>query len=99
MNIYQPDPLGSDAMAAWGEYGLPDYMLHGMREWLLRGLEPGDFLSAVLRNDLKLAVMYADDNNLNKLPQYVSWLYNWAPSDCWGSKAKFQSWDGLESKR
>lgn len=53
---------------------------------------PGDFLTAVICNDLKEAVARADDENQNNLPAYVGYFYNEAPSACWGSRAAFKNW-------
>jgi hypothetical protein len=54
--------------------------------------DPGDFLEAVLCNNLKEAVGRADDTNLPALPSLVGWLYNFAPSSAWGSPEKVTSW-------
>ena len=64
----------------------------GIHRWVDHGIPPGDFLSAVLYNDLKGAVMYADDDNIVVIPQIVSYLYNCVPSACWGSPDKVSNW-------
>lgn len=57
------------------------------------GREPvGNFLTAVLENNLQLAVGYADNDNLANLPAFVGYLYNELPADCWGSKEKMAAW-------
>lgn len=53
---------------------------------------PGHFLTAVICNNLSDAVGRGDRENVSNLPAYVGWLYNEAPSQCWGSVAKFNAW-------
>ena len=52
----------------------------------------GSFLEAVISNDLREACALADDKNLWILPVIVAWLYNKAPSGCWGSSEKYEAW-------
>lgn len=52
----------------------------------------GDFLTAVLCNDLKEACGRADDDNLHNLPAIVAYCYNVLPMPCWGSPEKVAAW-------
>jgi len=69
------------------------------------GMVPGSFLIAVLSNDLKSAVMLADEMNLARLADLVRFLYNYAPSPSWGSGEAIADWesfgglDGIEHGR
>ena len=50
----------------------------------------GQFVHALLSNDLKETVSRHDGrSNLRGL---VKWLYNYAPSSCWGSEENVQNW-------
>lgn len=71
---------------------IPGYMYTGIINYIVDRIEPGDFLSSILRNDLMGACVYADDTNLGLLPVYVSFFYNEAPTACWGSKENIQEW-------
>jgi hypothetical protein len=71
---------------------LPEHMQDGMQLWVERGIEPGSFLAAVLRNDLMGALGKADSVNINRLKDYGMFLYNEVPSDCFGSHAKYVAW-------
>ena len=71
---------------------LPEHMQDGAREYVERGLPPGGFLTAVLCNDLTLAVGKADADNLAAITEWARWLWNEAPSQCWGSHAKVEAW-------
>jgi hypothetical protein len=86
-------------MNAWNEemadHLIPGYMHGGLRRWIENGIEPGGFLMAVLENDLKEAVSRADATNVQALPNYIRYLYNYAPRGCWGSPEKVAAWKGL----
>lgn len=71
---------------------IPDYMQGGLKRWIEHGIVPGRFLCAVLQNDLVEAVGRADDLNSQLLPQYIKYLWNYAPSGCFGSVEKFNDW-------
>jgi acyl transferase domain-containing protein len=43
------------------EYTLPDYMKEGVLHWVIDGIPPGSFLTAVLQNNLRYAVLKADE--------------------------------------
>jgi len=74
------------------EFVIPDYMMEGLELYIEHGVVPGDFLTAVIKNDLAEAVGRADDHNMRNLPAYVGYLYNEAPATCWGSAEKMKVW-------
>lgn len=63
-----------------------------LSRWIDHGLEPGGFLMAVLRNDLKGALSRADSYNRASLYQIVQYCYAEIPSACWGSSDKVEQW-------
>lgn len=71
---------------------LPERLRDGARRWIEERIKPGDFLTAVIKNDLLWAFTYADDENLKKMHEIVKWWYNEAPHQCWGSPERFNSW-------
>lgn len=71
---------------------LPEHMRGAMKLYLENGIEPGSFLTAVLRNDLKEAVGRADHINLQYLTNIVSYCYNEIPSTAWGSPERVTNW-------
>ena len=76
-----------------GEYSeIPDYMWPGIQRYIVDRIEPGDFLTAVITNNLFAAVGSADSTNLPLIPLYVRWFYNVAPSRCWGSPRIMLEW-------
>ena len=71
---------------------LPAHMQNVMRRYIEDGIEPGGFLTAVICNDLVGAFGMADDINLANMKVWASFLYNEAPSGCWGSRRKMDGW-------
>jgi hypothetical protein len=71
---------------------------HQVMEALRRHGDPaqrgptGDFVTAVLENDLHNAVGRADHKSLAALPSIVAWVYNEMPATSWGSPAKVAAW-------
>jgi hypothetical protein len=71
---------------------LPEHMREVMQLWVERGIDPGDFLMAVLRNDLMGALGKADSTNIDRLKDYGMFLYNEVPSGCFGSLENVSAW-------
>ena len=74
---------------------IPEYMRPGVLRWIAGGIRPGNFLSAVLENDLMGAYGRADSTNVACMEDYVTFLYNYVPSDCYGSVEEVNEWKGL----
>lgn len=74
------------------QWYIPPHMLEAVEEYVKHGRPPGDFLRAVLENDLMRACGRADDENIANLPAYVCYLYNEAPSSCHGSRDAVNAW-------
>lgn len=80
--------------------GVPEHMHDGIVLYLLHGYQPGSFMTAVLENDLKEACMRADDENRRAIYQHVAFLYNYAPSNAWGSPARVADYmQDMQAKR
>ncbi len=71
--------------------------LDGLERYVEHRIPVGDFLTAVLSNDLATAVAHADDQNIWLIPIYMMWLFNEAPSQCHGSREKVAAWLKRES--
>lgn len=71
---------------------IPAHCRDGLIGYIMHGHEPGDFLRAVLENDLKGAVSRADAANRASIANYVAFLYNYAPTPCWGSAERVHAW-------
>lgn len=76
-----------------GEYAvIPAAMQESLREYVLNGRPVGDFLTAVLSNDLFGAVGRADAENLPLIPTYVRWVYNRVTIYAHGDYATVERW-------
>ena len=71
---------------------IPPHLMEGIDRWVEKRILPGGFLTAVLENDLKNAVSRADDISKKHIADIVTYLYNYVPSACWGSKEKVEEW-------
>jgi len=67
-------------------------IIHAIRMYVIYGRKPGDFLSAVISNDLKEACGRADYQNKRNLHNIVAYLYNETPATCWGSIKNMNDW-------
>ena len=63
---------------------LPFHMQHGARYYIEEGVPPGEFLTAVLSNDLKESFGRADETNRAAMFDWCMWLYNDCPSTAQG---------------
>lgn len=72
--------------------GIPFRMFSGIINYVEHNIPPGDFLLAILKNDLKRACLHADDENIDLIPVYISFFYWNIPSIAWGSKEAVRKW-------
>lgn len=71
---------------------VPDYMQGAVVRYVMHGIAPGNFLTAVLCNDLKEAFARADDDNIYAMKGWVQFMYNYMPSNSHGSPELFRDW-------
>lgn len=72
---------------------IPDATMATLRRYIDHHIPTGDFLRAVLCNDLKGAIVHADASNVIALPAIVRWLLEEAPPLSWGSPGMVRSWE------
>lgn len=72
--------------------GLSQALREGVQLYIEHHLKPGDFVCAVLANDLRETCARADFWNLRRLPEIVAWFHDHAPTQCWGSREKVSAW-------
>lgn len=72
-------------------------ILDAIRRYADEHCPVGNFLTAVLCNDLTEAVGRADDENIRVLPEIVCYCYNEIPCSCWGSPERVRAW--LDGKK
>ncbi len=71
---------------------IPDLVLRGLTNYVNYGVPVGDFLTAVLENDLSGAVAHADPESLAAIKPLVVLLFNEAPSRCWRHPDRVAAW-------
>jgi hypothetical protein len=71
---------------------VPARMHGGLIRYILCGVPTGDFLRALLGNDLIEAVVRADDGNRFAVPAWIVLLCNAAPPPCFGSGGQVARW-------
>jgi len=72
--------------------GMPESTFDSLKLYVLHGLPCGDFLTAVLSNDLMEAVARADDRNMRGLRRLCQFVYCDVPPACWGSAEQVDAW-------
>jgi hypothetical protein len=72
--------------------GIPRTMWESIVEYIVVGRPTGEFLAALLSNDLLRAVKKADDLNIQRLRDYGVFLEGCAPSLCYGSPSMYNEW-------
>ena len=83
-----------DKYSFMNQYSIPERMRGSITRYIENRVIPGDFLQAVICNNLSEAVGRADDENIKNLPAYCNFFYNHAPFECWGSPEKMATWLG-----
>jgi hypothetical protein len=78
------------AKSAWNE--IPNHLRGGLARYLVHGIQPGGFMSAVLDNDLIGAFSRADLIAARSMREIVAFLYNWAPRSSYGMKGSVDAW-------
>lgn len=84
---------------------IPEHMRDTARRYIERGIGGGSFFTALVSNDLMCAFKRADDTNTAAMRDWCAFLYNEAPSACFGSPERVSDWieagglEGLKAKR
>jgi len=73
-------------------YDMPYLTRRGIDDYVERRRPAGNFLEAVLSNDLTNAINRADNENRKALVEIVRYCYWEIPHRCWGSPAKYAAW-------
>ena len=75
---------------------LPEHIQSSVQGYIEDHCPVESFLEAVICNDLKESFGRADEINIARMFDIVSFFYNEAPISCWGSKEKMNAWLGKE---
>ena len=69
-----------------------DRMTESVKHYLEHGYHPGNFLTAVITNDLRGAIAHADDDNAAVMRDWVRFFYNEVQGNAWGSVEIMTDW-------
>jgi glutathione S-transferase len=72
--------------------GVPPHLRDGLLRYVNDHERVGRFLTAVLENNLADAMARGDEESRAGLYAIVCWVYNEAPSACWGSLDNVKAW-------
>ena len=81
---------GKDLLGIAMRHGLPNG--DQLVAYIEDGCPVGGFLKALISNDLRGTYDAADIHNTQAVRDYVLFLYNHAPSACWGSPERYDAW-------
>ena len=73
-------------------YVPPIEVVESLTRYVEHRVPPGDFLEAVLSNDLRESFGSADENNLTAMCEIVAYCLNNIPTTCWGSPERVREW-------
>lgn len=73
-------------------FEIPAHMRGAFARWVMWGIAPGQFLTAVISNELAEAATRADDENARRLFEWVRLFYSRSPAASWGSPDAFKHW-------
>jgi hypothetical protein len=76
---------------------IPKETIGCIERYVSSGLDPGDFLQAVLSNDLMEACKRADENNLKAIVAIAQHVYSNVPMNCHGTREIVKLWIELGS--
>jgi hypothetical protein len=79
-------------------YGISHEVIAALDRYVNQRIAPGDFLTAVLCNDLRESIGRADQANLAAIHGIVSYVYSELPSGCWGSPERFRAWMAADDR-
>lgn len=74
---------------------LPTDISNSLDLYVHERIPPGDFLLNALRNDLSAAIGSADYANTLMLREVVTYMWNYMPEACWGSREIVDKWLGI----
>lgn len=71
---------------------VPDYILNSLDNYAKERIPVGDFLKAMLSNDLFQAVGRADPSCMASMKMIVTYIHCQLPGCCWGSPQHYKDW-------
>jgi hypothetical protein len=76
----------------WVGLEIPEHTQQSIQNYLLRGYNPGGFVTAILANDLDRAVSVADTVNRQMFWAIARWVQTRCPDSARGSYEAVEAW-------
>jgi hypothetical protein len=76
---------------------VPTHILENLVAWGKKQHRVGDFLTAVLSNNLFEAYKRADEESAAAMRDIIKFIYNRLPNSCWGSPQAVHDWIASEN--
>jgi hypothetical protein len=77
---------------------IPEFTKQCIDDYVQKGVPLGDFLTAVMANDLMESFGRADYNNTQYMRDIVAYVYNNTPYNCHGSYGIVEEWIARKKK-
>jgi hypothetical protein len=71
---------------------IPEALHEGIVAYIVDGITPGGFFTAIVCNDLRGAFQRADVESVKAIHALLVYMLNEAPSTCWGSVERMVTW-------
>lgn len=71
---------------------IPEHTRETLVNYLMKGWEPGGFVTSMLAMDMERAVYAADFVNAKNIQQIARWIIEYCPRESWGSYEQVESW-------
>jgi hypothetical protein len=81
------------------EQYIPSHTQESIENYLIRGYNPGGFVTAILTGDLFRAVAVADVANRHAIWHITKWITLYAPPGSWGSADTVRAWEEDRDQR
>jgi hypothetical protein len=81
------------------KYGVPERIVRGIKAYVEERQPVGQFIQAVICNDLTEAFSRADDEVVRCLHGIVKLFYNQVPGNAWKSKKRYEAWLNREDQK
>ncbi len=81
---------------SFSHFSVSDEKQQVLFDYVVNGMPPGSFFTAVLSNDLfKAAITSHPLNQWGEIIDMCKWIKNMSPYKCWGSAEKVEEWLAL----
>lgn len=71
---------------------VPEHLQHGIIAYIVDGITPGAFVTAIVCNDLRRTFQSAAENSVKHIEAIVAFFYQKAPAGCWGDVESMVRW-------